>query len=318
MLILRFASGMLSTALIVLGAGVVSGQDFPSKAVRILTSPAGGGGDFAARILAQGISGPLGQPVIVDNRPTVLANELASKAPPDGYNLLATGGSLLVYPLLYKAPFNVADFSPISQITREVLVLAVHPSVPVKSVKELIALAKARPGELNYAMVPSGSASQLGGELFKSMAGVNIVSVPYKGAAPRLAAVVSGEAQLTMVDAGFAVPHVKSGKLRALAVTSAQPSALAPGLPTMAASGLPGYEMVGQTSLYAPAKTPATVIIRLNREVVRLLNQADVKERFLNGGVEAHSSSPGELTATIKSEIAMAVKLIKEAGIKGE
>jgi tripartite-type tricarboxylate transporter receptor subunit TctC len=192
----------------------------------------------------------------------------------------------------------------------------VHPSVAAKSVKELIALAKARPGELNYAMVPSGSANQLAGELFKSMAGVNIVSVPYKGSALTVTGVIGGEAQLTMADPGLVMPHVKSEKLRALAVTSAQPSALAPGLPTMATSGLPGYEMVGQTSLYAPAKTPVTIITRLNREVVRLLNQADAKERFLKSGVETVGSSPEELAATIKSELAKAIKVIKEANIK--
>jgi tripartite-type tricarboxylate transporter receptor subunit TctC len=317
MLLSRLIVSMFPVGLVVMAANVVSGQDYPNKPLRILTSPAGGGGDLAARIVAQGISGTLGQQVIVDNRATILAIELAAKMAPDGYNLLVTGGSLLTYPLLYKAAFNVTDFSPISQVTREISLLAVHPSLPVKSVKDLIALAKARPGELNYALVPSGSANQLAGELFKSMAGVNIVSVPYKGSAPTVTAVISGEAQLTMADPSLVLPHVKLGRLRALAITSARPSALAPGMPTLAESGLPGYEMVGMTSIYAPARTPATIIDRLNRQVVKLLGQADVKEKLLNSGVEAAPSSPEELAATIKSEIAKAGKVIKEAGIKG-
>jgi tripartite-type tricarboxylate transporter receptor subunit TctC len=264
------------------------GQDYPKATIRILTSPAGGGGDFVARIVAQGITGPLGQPVIVDNRATVLASELAAKAPPDGYTLFAAGGGLLVYPLLNKAPFNVTDFAPVSQLTREVSVLVVHPSVPAKSLKELIALAKSRPGELNYSMVPSGTA------------------------------VIGGEAQLTMIDPAVANTHVKAGRLRALAVTSAQPSPLAPGLPTMAASGLPGYEMIGQTSVYVPVKTPQPIIARLNREIVRLLSQPDVKERLLASGVEPVGSSPEELATLIKVELAKAAKIIKEAGIKVE
>lgn len=313
-----FPVKQLVAAIMACAAGMICAQDFPGKPLRIYTSPAGGGGDFAARTVAQGIAGPLGQSVVVDNRVTLLANELASKAAPDGYSLLASGGSLLIYPLLYKAPFQTADLAPISQITREVSILAVHPSLPVKSVRELVALAKARPGELNYSMVASGSANQLAGELLKAMGGISIVSVAYKGSAATVTAVIGGEAQLTMADPVVILPHAKSGRLRALGVSSAKPSPLAPGLPTISESGLPGYEMEGMTSLYAPAKTPVSIINRLNQEVVRALNQPEARERMLNGGVESAPTSPAELAAIMKNEIAKAAKLIKDAGIKGD
>jgi tripartite-type tricarboxylate transporter receptor subunit TctC len=311
-------AGTFMAGLMLSGAAAVTAQEFPNKPLRIYTSPAGGGGDFAARSVAQGIAGPLGQSVVVDNRATLLANELASKAAPDGYSLLASGGSLIIYPLLYKAPFQTADLAPISQITREVSVLAVHPSLPVKSVRDLVNLAKKRPGELNYAMVPSGSANQLAGELLKAMGGVSIVSVGYKGSAATVTAVIGGEAQLTMSDPVVILPHAKSGRLRALAVSSAKSSPLAPGLPTISESGLPGYEMEGMTSLYAPVKTPAAIINRLNQEVVRALSLPEARERMLNGGVEAAPTSPEGLAAIVKAEIAKAAKLIRDAGIKGD
>ena len=193
-----------------------------------------------------------------------------------------------------------------------------HPSLPVKSVKELIALAKARPGALNYSSASTGSSTHLAGELFKFMAGVNIVHVAYKGTAPQISALISGEVQLTIVEEGSVEPHVKSGRLRALAVTSAEPSALAPGLPTVAASGLPGYEATGMIGIWAPAKTPGAIINRLNQEILRFLNLPEVKERFLNGGEEIVGSSPEQLAATIKSDGAKWGKVIKEAGIRAD
>jgi tripartite-type tricarboxylate transporter receptor subunit TctC len=186
----------------------------------------------------------------------------------------------------------------------------------VKSVKELIALAKAKPGVLNYSSSGTGGSTHLAQELFKAMAGVNIVHVPYKGTAATITALVSGEVQLTINDAGLVAPHAKSGKLRALAVTSAMPSALAPGLLTVAASGLPGYEWVGTTGMWAPVKTPGAIIDRLNQEIVRLLNGADVKQRFFNAGAEVVASSPEQFAAVIKSDIVRMGKVIKDAGIK--
>ena len=313
----RFVVSVLSVGLMGSGAGVVSGQDYPNKPIRLITPAAGGGADFTARQIAQGISGPLGQPVIVENRGgALIQGELLSKTPPDGYGLVVSGSSLWVTPVLRKAPYDALDFSPITQIERSVYLIAVHPSVPVKSIKELIALAKARPGELNYGSTAIGGPPHIAAELFKSLAGVNMVLVPYKGDAAAITALISGEVQLVIFDSGLLAPHVKSGKLRALAVTSAQPSTLAPGLPTVAAAGLPGFEVTGSTALFAPGKTPAAIINRLHQEVVRFLNQPGVKQRFLNAGAETVGNSPAEFAAIIRSDIARTVKVIKDAGLK--
>ena len=307
-----FPMGIMS-----LGAAPVSGQDYPSKPIRIVAGAPGSGSDFVSRIIAQGISGPLGQPVVIDNRIALMSAELVSKAAPDGYTLLVQGASLWIVGLLQKITYDVlTDFSPITIVNREVLVLVVHPSLPAKSVKELIALAKAQPGALNYASGSTGGPAQLGVELFKSMSGTDIVGVPYKGSAAGITAVISGEVQLTVYDAGLVMPHVKTGKLRALAATSSEPSALTPGLPTVAGSGLPGYELVGRTGVWAPAKTPAAIVNRLNQEIVRLLQQADVKEKFLTSGAEAVGSSPEQFSATVKVELAKWRKVIKDANIK--
>ena len=317
MLTARRSAWMPSIAVMLLCAGMVSGQDYPNKPIRIITGGAGGGSDFAARLVAQGITGPLGQPVIVDNRATLPAIDAAAKAPPDGYTLYVGGASLWIFPLLNKVTYDVVrDFSPIALLVREVNVVAVNPSVAAKSVKELIALAKAKPGALNYAMNIAGGPAHLGAELFKSLAGVNIVGVAYKSNAAGVTAVIGGEVQLLISDASELMPHVKSGRLRALAVTSAEPSAMAPGLPTVAASGLPGYESSGMTEIMAPAKTPGPIINRLNQEIARHLNTAEIKERFFSAGAEVVASSPEQLAAIIKSDIAKWGKLIKDAGIK--
>jgi tripartite-type tricarboxylate transporter receptor subunit TctC len=213
-------------------------------------------------------------------------------------------------------PYDVSNFAPVSLISREVSVVSVHPSLPVKSIKELISLAKAKPGQLNYASGTTGAPNHLSAELFKSMAGVDIVRVTYKGGGPAMTALVGGEVQVSFYDVGPTMPHVKTGKLRALAVTSAEPSALAPGLPTVAASGVPGYESVGMSIILAPAKTPAAIINRLNLEVVRFLSSSSIKERFLAAGSEVVGSSAEQLAGIIKTDMARASKVIKEAGIK--
>ena len=318
MLLSRFAVGMFSVGLMLPGAGRVLGQDFPNKPVRIVTSVAGGGNDFAARLIAPGLATRLGQPVIVDNKgSTLLSTDISAKALPDGYTLHVNGALLWIYPMLQKAPYDaIRDFSPVALISTEPSLVAVHPSVAVNSIKELIALAKARPGVLNYGSTAAGGATHLAVELFKSMAGVNIVNVPYKGSGPAITALLSGEVQLLIFDVGLLLPHAKSGKLRALAVTSAEPSALVPGLPTVAASGLPGYEKVGMTGIWAPAKTPAAVINRLNQEIVRVLGQPEVKERVTNAGADIVASSPEQFAATIRSDMARMGKVIQDAEIK--
>ena len=318
MLISRYMLSMLSTSLLFASAGIVGGQDYPNKPIRMVANAAGGSGDITARLIAQGMSGPLGQAIIIDNRPSgQIQAEIVAKAPPDGYTLLVAGGSIITLPLLKKTSYDVlADFSPITLATREPAVLVVYPSVPAKSVKELIALAKAKPGELNYSSGQAGSSNHLAAELFKSMAGVNIVHVAYNGTPQLLGAAISGEVQLSFPSVPSAMASIKSGRLRALAVTSAQPTALAPGLPTVSGSGVPGYESASITALFAPAKTPELVIKRLNQEIVRFLKTAEPREQLFNIGSETVGSSPEQLTTAVKADMERLGKLIKDAGLK--
>jgi tripartite-type tricarboxylate transporter receptor subunit TctC len=323
MLIARFVVWICVVIMMVIGAGVVSGQDYPNRPIRIVTGAAGGGGDFAARLIAQLLTGRLGQQVIVENRggaSGIIAAQTVAKAPPDAYTLLLYTGTFWILPFLRdNVPYDpVRDFSPISMTNRVPNILVVHPSLPVKSVKELIALAQNRPAELNYASVGVGGGAHLAGELFKAMAGVNMVHVPYTGTGPAVNALVGGQVQLMFPNAASVMPHVNSGRLRALAVCSAEPSELAPGLPTVAASGLPDFESVLMLGIFAPAKTPATLINRLNKEIVQGLNGADVRAKLLAAGVEPVGSSPEQFAAMIKSEMARMGKVIKDAGIREE
>ncbi len=307
-----------SSIAMVMTAGAASGQSYPVRPVRIVTTEIGGGTDVAARAVAQGLSLSLGNSVIVDNRGAVIAQELVAKATPDGYTLLAGGTPFWIGPLLQKMPYDaVRDFLPIAALTRSPSVLMVTPSLPVKSVKELIALAKSKPGELNYASGLSGTAPHLAAELFKALADVNLVRITYKSSAAALNGLLGGETQLTFGSAGSAAPHVKAGRLRALGVASAQPSALVPDMPTIAAT-VPGYESANMNGIFAPARTPAAIIKRLNQEIQRILNTPAVKDKFFSGGVEVVGGSPEEFAATIKSEINRLGRIIKNAGINAE
>ena len=309
----------VSVAMTMQGAGVVYGQNYPHKPVRIVTSDAGSGSDFAARLVAQEVTESLGQPVVVDNRSSNIVGGVAAKALPDGYTLLVEGVSLWISPLLQNMPYDpVKDFAPITALSATPWCLVVHPSVQAKSVKELIDLAKARPGEINYASAGIGGGAHLAGELFKSLTGVNIVHIPFKGSGAAAIGLIGGQVQLMFANPPAVTPHIKTGKLRALAVTSAQPSALFPGLPTVMSSGLPGYEVTVALALFAPAKTPDAIIHRLNQEVVRVIRKPDVKEKFSSIGVETASGSPADLAALIKADLAKWSKLIKQAGIKVE
>ena len=320
MLTMRFAVPLFSISLLVLDAGVVCAQDYPSRPVRLVTTGVGGGSDFGARLMAHGLTGALGQQVIVDNRPTgVTAIEMVAKAPPDGHNLLFYSNGMWTLPLLQKMSYDpVRDFSPVTLTNLTPNVLVVPASLPVKSVSELIALAKARPGELNYASTTTGSSNHLAAELLNSIAGVTIVRVTYKSTGPALIDLMGGRVDLMFSTPAPVAPHIKSGRLKALAVTSAQPSALAPGLPTVAASGLPGYEIGVVYGMFAPAKTPARLVDRLNRECVQVLNQPDVRQKFFDSGVESIGSSPAELAAFLKSEMARLGKVIKDVGLRAE
>lgn len=297
------------------------GQGFPNKPVRIVTAGVGGGSDFLARLIAQGISGSLGQQVIVANYPSgVIPGLTVSKSPPDGYTLLVAGPILWIGPLLRDdTPYDpVRDFSPIATLVTEPNVLVVHPSLPVKTASELVVLTKARPGEVNYAASVAGSQSQLAAELFKYMAGVKIQVVPYTSGSVRIAELIGGQTQVTIDGPGGMMPHVKSGRLKALAVTSLQRTALVPGLPTVAESGLPGYESVGRTGMFAPAKTPETIVRRLNQEIVRYLSLAETKTRLFETGVDVVGSSPEELAAEVNTQRDLLGRVIKAAGIRAQ
>ncbi len=286
-----------ASALLVLNTCNAFAQAYPTKPIRIVTGGTGGGGDFISRLLASGLAVTLGQQVIVDNRGGVVPGEIVSQAAPDGYTLLCYPGSLWIGPLLQKTPYEpLKDFAPVSMVVRSPSILVVHPSLPVRSVKELVALAKAKPGALNYSAAGTGGATL----------------------SPALTDVIGGQVHMTFGSAASVAPHMKSGRLRSLAVTSAQPSPLMPGLPTIAASGVPGYDSVQNIGLFAPVKTGEPIISRLNLEIIRMLRRSEMTEKLFAAGVESVGSSPGELAAVMKQEISRFGKVIRDAGIHAE
>ena len=295
-------------------------QGYPEKPIRILTSASGGSADLVACVLARELTLSLGQEVTVDNRANaVIPMKVIADAPPDGYSLLVSGGALWIGPLLRDEPSRdvFRDFVPITLATSAPNILVVHPSLPVNSVEELIALAASRPGKLLYSSGSTGSSSYLAGESFKLMTGVNLVRAGYSESGGIIDDLISGKVQLMFGTAGVVAPHLCSDRLRALAVTSAQPSLLAPGLPTVAASGLPGFESATLIGLFAPANTPAAIVEFLNRESVRILRSPGIKDEFLGAAMDTVGSSPGEFTETIKSEMARVGKLIdRSSGAK--
>ncbi|HEX2826896.1 MAG TPA: tripartite tricarboxylate transporter substrate-binding protein [Burkholderiales bacterium] len=291
-------------------------QTYPTKPIRIVTSPAGGGNDFPARLIATHLAKPLGQQLIVDNRPTVLIADIVAKSPPDGHTLLVTGSAHWIGPLVEKVNYDpIRDFAPITLIDRAPSVLVVHPSMPVKTVKQLVALAKAKPGQLNFSVGGPGTSNFIGAVMFNHIANVNVVRIPYKGTGPALQAVMAGEVHAMFGSAGGAAPLVKAGRLRALAVGSAQPSPLAPGVPTLIASGLPDFISEALHALYAPAGTPPAIVAKLNQEVSRYLLLPETKELFLRAGIEVAPGTPEELTAIVKSEVARVDKIFKAAKV---
>lgn len=316
-----FVAVICTASLLVLGIGTVSAQDYPTKPIRIVTAGIGGGNDVGARIIAQGLSSRLGQQMIVDNRAGGFTmGQAVFKAPPDGHTLLYYSATFWTGPLLQKgAGYDVEkDFIPIALTAHAPNILVVTPSLPVRSVQELIAYAKAHPGELNFSSGSPGTSSHIGGELFASMAGIKIVGIRYKSAGQEMTDLLGGHVQMSFGSAGSLMPHVSSGQLRALAVASAQPSALVPGLPTVAATGLPGFENGTTYGMWAPAKTPDAVIRRLNKEIVQYLKTPEAREIFLKNGMETLGSTPEEFAAAIKNDIAILTKLIKEVGIKAD
>jgi tripartite-type tricarboxylate transporter receptor subunit TctC len=304
-----FAGAML------LGAAPASAQDgYPAKVIRIVTSAPGSNNDWGARLLGDEISPNLGHRLIVENRGG-LAAEVVAKSPPDGYTMLFYGPSAWTMQLYRPIGYDpVRDLAPVIMAISSPIVLVVHPSVPVKSVKELIALARARPGALNYASGTIGATPFVAGELFKYMAKVNIVRVPYSGTGPSVIGLVSGEVELMFPGAGSVWHFIEQKRLRALGVASEKPSALTPGLQPIGLT-VPGYEATSYMAFFMPAKTPATIINRLNRELTQALAKPDVKQKLLKGGTEAVGSTPEELGAYVRTDITRIEKLVRAAGI---
>ena len=298
---------------------------YPAKPVRIVIGyPAGGAGDFMLRMVAQKLSERIGQQFVVDNRPGAAGNigaELVAKASNDGYTLMmgVIGSHAVAMSYYKKINYDIrTEFAPISMLATATLVFVVHPSLPVANVKDLIALAKARPGELNFASSGVGGLIHLTGELFKQMARINIVHVPYKGTSLLLPDLLSGQVAMAIDTPPAHVPFIKSGKLRALAVTAAKRTSFLPNLPTMAEAGLPGFESVASYTLLAPAGTAKEIVAYLNRESNAVVQLADLQEKLSVAGMDLAGSTPEALDAFIRNEVAKWAKVIKVAGITPE
>jgi tripartite-type tricarboxylate transporter receptor subunit TctC len=300
----------------------VHGQTYPAKPVRLVVPfVPGGPTDIQGRMLGEKLGQRLGQQVIIDNRGGAGGNigmELTAKSPPDGYTIvIATVGTWAVNPYLYQLPFDVIkDFAPVTQVSTSPGALIVHPSVPVKNVKELIALAKKRPGELNYGSSGVGGFGHICGELFNLMTGTKMTHIPYKSSAPSLTDLIAGNIQVLFNNLISTTPFVKTGRVRALATTGAKRSPALPDLPTLDEAGLKGYENSSWSAVAAPAGTPPAIISRLHKEFVEILKMPDIQKRHAEVGAEIIASTPEQFHAYLKSELAKFSKLVKAAGIK--
>ena len=299
-------------------------QKFPTKPIRLIVPfPPGSQADTVARLLGQQLAEAWAKPVVIDNAAGAAGNigaDRAAKATPDGYTLgLMTQGLLVINPSLYRLTFDpVRDFAPVSQVAVSPLMLVVHNAVPAKSVKELVALAKAQPGGLMFASGGSGTVNHLTAELFKSVAGLDIRHIPYKGVVTAIPDLLGGRVTMMFIPIAAGLPQVREGRLHALAVTSLRRSPATPKLPTIAESGYPGFEITAWFGLLAPARTPATIVRKLHLETVKTLALPDLRAKFADLGLEAIGNSPDEFAASIRSEIPKWAKVIKEAGIKPE
>jgi len=298
-------------------------QAYPSKPIRyIVPFPAGGGQDLVVRALAPRMSEALGQTVIVDNRPgaaTMVGAELAAKSPPDGYTVFnGSNTTLAINPNLYsKVPYDpIKDFVAVTQIASLPNLLVVHPSLPVRTVKELAALARNRPGQLNYGSSGTGTPAQLAGVMFGDEAHAKLVHVPYRGSSQALTALISGETQMMFGSMTSTLPFVKSGRLRAIAVTGAKRSLAAPDVPTVAEAAFPGFEAVTWYGLFVPAGTPAAIVSKLNAEVVKILRAPDFRDWLVAQGAGPVGSTPDELAAFVKTELVKYAKIVKDSGMR--
>jgi tripartite-type tricarboxylate transporter receptor subunit TctC len=314
-------AGLLAIAAAGTALQTAHAQTYPVRPIRMLVSLAAGGGtDTTARLVSQKLTEAWGQQVVIENRPGAggtIATEAVARAAPDGYTLLTTSVAHAITPSLYKLTFDaVKDFAPITLLVLSPSVLAVHPSVPVRSVKELIALARAHPNELLWSSSGNGSPQHLAMEMFTRMAGVKIVHVPYKGTAPSILDLVAGRISVTAASAVSTMPHVKAGRLRALAVVSAKRSQAVPHLPTVAEAGVPGYAVDTWYGTFAPAGTPREIIIKLYEEMARALALPEIREKMLPAGLEPVGSPPDQFAAYVKAEVDKWGKLVRDVNVR--
>ena len=321
---LHVAARIFFTGMLLAPCAAATAQDYPRKPVRLVIGfPPGGGADSVGRLVIAKLSERLGQQFVIDNRPGASGNialEILAKSPPDGYTLMITTPTVTVNPALYSKPGYdpINDFSPVALMASTVYVFVVHPSLPVKSIRELVALAKAKPGQLYYSSGGNGAAAHLTMELFRSMTNIDIVHVPFKGIAPAVIALVSGEVQFSSGTPNATLPLVNEKRLRALAVTSAGRSAFAPDLPSVAEAGVPGYENTAWYGMLAPAKTPRPIIDKLNAAILAVIALPDVKAGFNTQSFEITTSTPDEFSALIKTELVKWAKVVKSSGMKVE
>ena len=320
----RHKNRLICALLLLLAASAAAAQSYPTHAVRMIVPyAAGGASDVTARIVAAGLSERLKQPIVVENRTGAggaIGAEAAAKAAPDGYTLLLGSASeIVMLPAVARIPFDpVRDFAPVALVSDIPLVLAVHPSLAAQSVQELIALARSRPGAINYGSAGIGATSHLAMAMFTAMTGTQMVHVPYKGSAPATADLVAGHLQVGTPTLPAALPYVKSGQLKVLAVTSARRWPTLPDVPTLAESGVPGYEMTLWTGLMAPAGTPQDIVTQVHREITQVLTQPQVKEAIGRQGGEINTGGPAEFGALVKSDLAKWQRVVKQAGIKAD
>jgi tripartite-type tricarboxylate transporter receptor subunit TctC len=306
------------------GAGAATNDpNYPTRAVRLIVPfPPAGSNDIVGRVVAQGLGDRLGKQVVVDNRAggnSIIGTDIAANAPPDGYTLLVISTSFTTNPIIHKLPYDsLKAFSWVAFLGYGPNVLAVNNSLPVKSVKELIALAKARPGQIVYASTGVGSNAHFGTELFKYMTGTNMLHVPYKGGGPALIDTISGQAQICLSSLIQAIGHIRSGKLRALATSSESRSVILPDVPTIAEAGVPGYATANWWGVAAPRGTSPAIVAKLNTEINAVLVVPDVEKRLINEGAEPAAKTPQQLESHVSTEMAKWVKIAKIAGIKGE
>jgi tripartite-type tricarboxylate transporter receptor subunit TctC len=320
-----FVIRVVSILVLLLAAHTVLGQAYPGKPIRMVVPFAAGAGsnDIMARLIAQKLSESFGQQVVVDNRPGasgIIGTDIVAKALPDGYTVLMMSLTFSVNPSLFsKLPYNTEkDFQPVTMVASAPLMLVVHPSLPVKSVQEFIAHAKANPGKLNFGSGGPGTTPHLAGEMLKTMSGIQVTHVPYKGGAPALADLIGGQIQFMLENIPGTLPFAKAGKLRALAITDLKRSPSLPDLPTLDESGVKGYQIVGWNGLFVPAGTPQAIVNKLHTEVVAALALPEVKQRLATMGADGVGDTPQHFAAFIKSEIPKWAKVVRDAGLKVE